>query len=226
MRGSPRRPRLWISPPTPPETEEVSAVAPVLESGDVVEDLRLRDADMAEVSAAGVRLERVEMERVSLARVRLPRAALVDATLTACDLAGGTWDSAHLGRVEMKGCRLVGADFSHASFGDVRVYETNAEMVNFVAATLFSVRFEGCNLRGALFQGADLRFAVFRNCDLTNADLRGCKLDRTDLRGSQIAGLALGAAGPRGLIVDPEQALDIVAQLGARVLPLDDGDGA
>ena len=92
---------MRITPPEPPGTSEVTDAAPVLESGEVVEDLRLRDADLADASAPGVRMERVELERVSFARARLPRAVMVDARLTGCDLAGSSWERAHLGRVRM-----------------------------------------------------------------------------------------------------------------------------
>ena len=38
-----------------------------------------------------------------------------------------------------------------------------------------------------------------------------------------VLGGCMGTTGPRGLILDPSQAMDVVEQLGATVRPLDDG---
>lgn len=225
MRADSRgRKAVRITPPEPPATSAVAGRPPALETGEVVEDLRLRDADLADASAAGVRMERVVMEGGSLARASLPRAVVLDARFAGCDLAGSRWERAHLGRVEMDGCRLVGAGFARATLADVRLREANGEMAIFISATFTATRFERCNLRGASFEGADLRGAVFRGCDLRNADLRGCKLHGTDLRGSTLAGVSLGTGALRGLVLDPSQALEVVEQLGADVRPLEEGE--
>ena len=224
MRKSLKAKVVRIIPPEAPEVDAYVAEVPDLRSKFVHEDLRLRDADLAEASAPGVRLERVVMERVGLARANLRTAVIQDARFDGCDAAGSRWDQAHLTRVEMDGCRLLGAGFSRATFSDLRVRDVNAEMAMFIGAAFTAARFERCNFRGASFEGADLRGAVFRGCDLRTADLRNAKLEGTDLRGSLIAGVGLDLGRLRGLVLDPAQALDIVDQMGVAVKPLDDGE--
>jgi fluoroquinolone resistance protein len=215
-----------ITPPEAPETDGYAAEPPDLHGKFVHEDLRLRDMDLAEASASGVQLERVVMERVGLARANLRSAIVQDGRFDGCDMAGSVWDRAHLTRTELDGCRLVGAGFSRATFSDVRVRETNAEMVMFIGAIFTATRFERCNFRGASFEGADLRNVAFRGCDLRNADLRDARLDGTDLRGSNIAGLGLDLGKLRGLILDPTQAMDIVAQMGVTVKSMEEAEEA
>ena len=223
MRDARKKKGMRIAAPEPPDSDP-TAEAPELETGGVVEDLWLRDADLSDASAAGLRLERVVMERVRLAGVTLRNAVVVDARFADCDLAGGQWDRAHLGRVEIDGCRLVGAAFPRATFSDLRMREVNGEMAMFIGAAFTAARLERCNFRGASFQGADLRGAVFRDCDLRTADLSDAKLDGADLRGSQIAGVGMDLGRLRGLVLDPAQALDIVQQMGITLQPLDEGE--
>ena len=226
MRKSGKPKPVRITPPEAPEVGEYAAEAPDLRGRFAHEDLRLRDADLSESSAPGVRLERVLMERVMLARANLRTAVVQDGRFEGCDAAGSRWDQAHLTRVEMDGCRLLGAGFSRATFSDLRVRDVNAEMAMFIGAAFTAARFERCNFRGASFQGADLRNVVFRDCDLRTADLREARVEGTDLRGSNIAGMAVDLGRLRGLVLDPAQAMDIVAQMGVTVKSLEEGDEA
>jgi len=224
MRKSTKPKTVRITPPEAPETDEYAADAPDLHGKFVHEDLRLRDADLSEASASAVRLERVVMERVGLARANLRNAVVQDGRFEGCDAAGSRWDHAHLARVEMDGCRLLGAGFSRATFSDLRVREANAEMAMFIGATFTAARFERCNLRGASFEGADLRNVAFVDCDLRNADLREARLEGTDLRGSSIAGVALDLGRLRGLVLDPAQAMDVVEQMGITIKHADENE--
>lgn len=223
MRKGAKPKAVRITPPEAPETDEYAADAPDLRGKFVHEDLRLRDADLSEAAASGTRLERVVLERVGLARANLRSAVVQDGRFEGCDAAGSRWDAAHLTRVEMDGCRLLGAGFSRGTFSDVRVREANAEMAMFIGATFTAARFERCNFRGASFEGADLRNVAFAGCDLRTADLRGARLEGTDLRGSQIAGVMLDLGRLQGLVLDASQAMDVVAQMGVTIKGIEEG---
>lgn len=222
MRNAKKGRTARIAPPEAPETEGYAAAPPDLQGKFVHEDVRVRDADLAEVSGSGVQLERVAFERVVLARANLRSLTVQDGRFDGCDMAGSVWDRAHLTRVELDGCRLVGASFDRATFTDARATGVNAEMALFINAGFTAARFDRCNLRGASFDGADLRGVVFRDCDLRTADLRNCKLEGADLRGSQIDGAMLEVARLRGVILDPGQAMDVIALLGVTVSSLED----
>ena len=166
------------------------------------------------------------MERVGLARANLRSAIVLDGRFVGCDTAGARWDGAHLTRVEMEGCRLVGAGFSRGAFTDLRMRDVNAEMAVFIGAKFTAARFDRCNFRGASFESADLRNVVFRNCDLRNAYLHEAKLEGTDLRGSDLGGVVMDVGRLRGVIVDPGQAMELVEQMGITVRATDEGEDA
>jgi uncharacterized protein YjbI with pentapeptide repeats len=57
----------------------------------------------------------------------------------------------------------------------------------------------------------------FKDCDLTGVDFLGAELKGADLRGANINGVRVGADELRGAIIDPSQAVQIVALLGVEV---------
>jgi uncharacterized protein YjbI with pentapeptide repeats len=177
----------------------------------------LSGIDWSEQAADDLLFEQAQLKRVSLARTQLTLSQMIDVRCDACDFAGAEWQKAHLQRIEWSGCRLVGFKLMESEIADAVLRDCNAEFALFWSSSFKAARFERCNFSGASFQDADLSGAAFTNCDLSKADLRGAKLRGADLRGSRLEGLNVGIKELQGAIIEPAQAVHVVALLGVEV---------
>lgn len=177
----------------------------------------LNECDFSNQIAADIVFDQVACKRMNLHLAELQLAQVLDVRFDTCDLAGSTWEKAHMRRVEFLGCRILGIKVSNASFEDILVHNCNAELARFWSTTFKATHFEHCSLREASFQDTNLEGVIFRDCDLTKADLRGAKLAGTDFRGSIIDGVQVGLKELQGAIIDPTQVMHIAALVGVIV---------
>lgn len=207
-----------IQPPQLPQSalSEISADEPLRDQSAFSQCL-LASSDFSEQAADDVLFEQAHLKRVSLARTHLTSSQMLDTRCDVCDFAGAEWEKAHLSRIEWTGCRLVGLKLMESEIADAVIKDCNAEFALFWSSSFKAARFERCNLSGASFQEANLAGVVFKDCDLSQADLRGSKLAGADLRGSKLEGLKVGIKELEGAIIEPGQAVHIVALLGIEV---------
>jgi uncharacterized protein YjbI with pentapeptide repeats len=211
-----RAKRTAIAPPDlPAQLPEVSQLDTFDQSGYTRQ--ALLDCNFASQSADDLLFEYVSCKRVSFNHTSLTLAQLFDMRLDGCDLAGAEWEKAHLRRVEMSGCRLVGMRLSASSLEDVQISKCNAELARFWACSFKAARFDHCVLREASFDDSDLSGVIFRGCDLSQADLRNTKLKGADLRGSNLTGVQVGIKDLQSAIVTPIQAIQLAGLLGVIV---------
>ena len=187
---------------------------------------RISDADLSGFAAPAVLLEQVLLQRVLLNQTRLSGAKLFDVRCESSDLSGGVWQKSRWQRVHLKGCKLTGMQLASFNGADVLFQDCTMEGTIFSSGKLRSVRFEKCRMHRAVFDRMDISDATFVRCDLTGADLTGSTLARVDLRGSDIPDIRLDVRQFSGLTIDPEQAVQIVAQLGCTVKGRGRAEGA
>ncbi|HEU5102790.1 MAG TPA: pentapeptide repeat-containing protein [Roseiflexaceae bacterium] len=206
-----------ITPPQlPDQLAEASQLDPLADQASYARQALL-DCDFSSQQADDVLFEQVVCTRVSFNQGQLTLAQLFDARLDSCDLAGAEWSKAHLRRVELGACRLVGLRLSDSSLDEVLITRSNAELARFWSCAFKAARFDHCVLREASFDGSDLSGVVFRDCDLGGADLRNTKLKGADLRGSTLTGVRVGIKELQGAIVTANQAIQLVGLLGVTV---------
>lgn len=190
--------------------------AEIVDGGLVTKRL-LTGGDCAGATAEDIGFDQVVCRGVRFGQTTFRLAQLLDVQLDGCDLAGAAWEKAHLQRVELLGCRLVGLSLGECQADNLVLRTCNAEFASFHGASLRASRFEQCVLRKASFEGATLPNAVFRNCDLSGADFRGARLTGADLRGSNLAGINIHIPDLRGVILDPSQLIHVAGLLGITV---------
>ena len=96
--------------------------------------------DVGEQAADDVLWEQVVFKHVQFGQTQLSSAQFVDVHFDACDLAGASWEKAHMQRAELIGCRLVGAKLLHADWDNVLLKDCNAELALFWEASLRNTR--------------------------------------------------------------------------------------
>lgn len=154
-------------------------------------------------------------------------ALLRDASFVGCDLSLADFRYADALGLEIRECKVQGADFREASFMNslgrrrffCRAYITksNLSYCNFSRQTLekcelMGNRWRGAVLTGANFRGSDLSggelnqidwlAADFTYCDLTNADLGNLDIRRVNLEGVKLESWQLAdLAHPLGILL-------------------------
>lgn len=215
MPGKRQKPSGAINPPRLPETAPIDALPDgALVDHGLYATMVLARAVLSGQGARHVTVEEVLLAHVRLDETRMPSAQIRDARFDTCDLAQGAWEQAHMARVELLECRLLGFKAPEARMQDVLVRRCNAQYAAFWGARCTAVRFEQCVLSEASFQDADLAGVVFDRCDLRRADLQGAKLAGADFRGCQVEGMRVDGADLRGAIIDASQAVAFVGLLG------------
>jgi uncharacterized protein YjbI with pentapeptide repeats len=122
---------------------------------------------------------------------------LVDAVATDLDWANERSPRLSLQRVELRRCRLTGAELGEATLRDVVFDECRIDLVNLRHAKLERVVFRDCRMTECDFYETSLKDALFERCELREATFSGCTLQRVELRGCDLAGVR-GADALRG----------------------------
>ncbi len=100
-------------------------------------------------------------------------------------------------RVELRRCRLTGAELAEASLTDVVFEECRVDLVGLRHASLERVVFRDCRMSECDFYGSVLKDVLIERCELREATFSTCTLERVELRGCDLAG-ARGVEALRG----------------------------
>ncbi|RJQ42573.1 MAG: pentapeptide repeat-containing protein [Gaiellales bacterium] len=186
-------------------------------AGAVLEGADLSYANLFAADLTGARLDGADLSSANLmyallVQARLDGADLRQANLFAADLSGADLSGARLSGAHAAGARLRGtlleganlfvADFTHADLTGARLAKSN-----FFGSLLGGSDFSGADCRGADFSGADLTGARLDGADLSGATLSDCRV-----RSVSAAGVKLGGAIQKDLVLsaegEPEVAVD------------------
>jgi uncharacterized protein YjbI with pentapeptide repeats len=92
-------------------------------------------------------------------------------------------------RVELRQCRLTGAELAEAALSDVTFLDCRLDLVGLRLAKLERAVFRNCRMTECDLYAASLTDVLFDQCELRDATLTGIKLKRVELRGCDLAGL-------------------------------------
>ena len=122
---------------------------------------------------------------------------LVDAVAVDLDWANERPRGWSAQRVELRRCRLTGAELAEATLTDVTFGECRIDLVGLRHARLERVVFRDCRMSECDFYGSSLKDVLFERCELREATFSTCMLGRVELRGCDLAGVR-GAEALRG----------------------------
>ena len=118
-------------------------------------------------------------------------AAAKDVLIRDVDWANERALGLELRRVELRVCRLTGADLAEAVLTDVSFLDCRLDLVSLRHARLERVVLRDCRLEECDFHGASLRDVTYERCILRGASFAGAHVERVDLVGCDL----LGASG-------------------------------
>ncbi len=222
MRRSRVRSPFGIQAPQIPAQLTLANPATALSDAQQFSQLQLTDCDFSGQRASNVLFEQSHLVRVLFSQSVLALGQFVDLRCEVCDLAGATWEKAHISQVALLGCRTTGLKLMQATLEDVVFQQCSGDLGQFWETNFSQVAFDRCTLREASFAGANLAGVIFRGCDLTQVDLRGAGLKGTDFRGSILDGMQVGIKELQGAIFEPAQLIHLTSLLDITVKALEE----
>ena len=178
--------------------------------GELPEGLELAGADLG-----GCRFEGLELTEASLRGTRFSDCRFERCELTLVDVTDATMHD-----LTFEACRLQAVDFGALARDpigiSVRFERCDLSLAVFRGVDLRQCGFDGGVAREAAFVEVDLRGVTLAGLDLTGAVIRGCDLRGADLRGSTGYLLSPCDNRVRGLRIDVEGAVGLLAAVGVR----------
>jgi uncharacterized protein YjbI with pentapeptide repeats len=113
---------------------------------------------------------------------------LTDAVVADADWANRAARGLALRRVEVRRCRLTGAELAESSFTDVTFEDCRLDLTGLRFAKFERVVFRDSRLSECELHEASLEDVLFERCDLTQATLSGARIRRVELRDCRLAG--------------------------------------
>ncbi len=152
------------------------------------------------------------------------RSVLKDASFKSCDLSLADLRNTQALGLEIRECKVQGADFRGANFMNMisqRSYfcsafitKSNLSYANFSKVVLekcelWENRWNGANVLGATFLGSDLSGGEFNHFDWRSATFNHC-----NLTGAELGELDIRLVDLEGVQLDSQQIVGLIDQLG------------
>jgi len=114
---------------------------------------------------------------------------LADVVVEDRDWSNAAASRSSLRRVELRLCRLTGAELAESELSDVLFSDCRLDLAGLRFAKLERVVFRDCRMAECDFSEASLKDVLFDRCELTEAAFEKVTVDRVELRGCKLAGL-------------------------------------
>ncbi len=188
-----------------------------LRLGEEIQDVLLRDLDLAGRTISNLTLTHCVLERVSFGESVIHLCRMRDVRLIGCELANASIRGWAATRVELIDCRITGLKAAECRWQDVLVDSCAAGYAQFNDGQLRSCEFRNTPMVESDFRSATVEGCLFASASLKKADFSGARLAGTDLRGAEIDGLIAGAGDVAGAIVSADQAIGLAHLLGIQI---------
>ncbi len=203
------------TPDIPKDLEKEAAYIPNGLTDEVIfTHLHCRNLDFYGQEGRLVEIRGSVFEKVNLGECHLEKASMIDAVNRVCDYSNARITDGRLNRIEFRGCKMLGVDFTMSYLKNIRFIDCNLRYALFRYVKFSQIEFVRCDLTEADFQAAELPDVRFRGCKLGKTQFSDAKLKDADFRGSEIEGIKVGIQELPGSVVDPFQALYLSTLLG------------
>ena len=115
---------------------------------------------------------------------------------------------------------MVGTDFGMTTIKKVTFQNCVGRYVNFSFVTMKEVKIISCSFQNMILQDSNCKKLVLQDNELLDLELLHTSLKDVDITSNHIEGLKTDLESIRGMIVNPEQALQLSGLLGIIVKSL------
>lgn len=147
----------------------------------------------------------------------LEKCAFIDCIFTKCDFSNQDMTECNFRRCEFRQCKLVGTDLSKSIFNDCLLLENAARYSNFSGCRMQNCLFECCNMDLSAFNEAVLKKVEISRCSWSECEFIHTSLKDLDFSDSVLEGITVYPTDLKGIIVNSDQALNLVSILGIKI---------
>lgn len=145
------------------------------------------------------------------------KTTFVDCVFEQCDLSNLVFSQSQFFRVRFDRCKGTGSIVRQSKFKFVQFSQCLFSLADFSESNFEQVRFLDSSFSESAFQSLKQSAWVTHKVDFSEADLIDTPLTGMDLSGCVLHGVRLSPQKLKGLTVDTEQAVGLVALLGVKV---------
>lgn len=182
-----------------------------------VDGTRFEGGSMPVVGYEKLIFDDVVFKDVSFADQDMSRFEFVDVLFETCDFSNANFQHAVFRRCEMIRSKLTGVNMNDASFGHVRIQESEGRYSSFSFSELKDIVFENCNLPDADFYECVLKRVQFENSTLDNSNFAETDLTGIDLSRAKFDQIEVTLSKLSGCVVSQAQAIEFARLLGLSV---------
>lgn len=149
-----------------------------------------------------------------------------DVVFKNCDFSNVVWNTnaefagPYLHKVTFDNCKMVGTDFGMTTIKKVAFQNCVGRYVNFSFVTMKEVKIISCSFQNMILQDSNCKKLVLQDNELLDLELLHTSLKDVDMTSNHMEGLKTDLESIRGMIVNPEQALQLSGLLGIIVKSL------
>ena len=175
-----------------------------LEAGGAYEALDLSGYELSERDLSDARFTRCTLSDAQVSALLAPGARFIECRFVRCRFAHADFREANFSRCSFADSEShSGAQFAFSQLDQARFEACDLSFAEITRSSLWAVRFQESNLRGARFHRADFTRAFSGKTLHTAATFAGCNLELTDfsdaaLRTCELAGSSLREADLQG----------------------------
>lgn len=181
-----------------------------------IADASIEGAALAYECSHGSTCERMVFRTCEFEHIDFRDATFRDVRFESCRFIGCAMDNSWLCRVDFFDCSAPGLSLTGSRLAGLFAISTDFSYANFSEASIDGFRLTDCRLVEAAMQRAKLKRASLAECDLTRLDVFGTKLAGVDVSTCTFQAPVLSAdyRELRGVVVSPEQAVELARLLG------------
>ena len=163
-------------------------------------------------------LSSCKFDHCIFSKCNLERFDGMDLLFDHCDLSNLDLSHAVFHRCIFIDCRLTGADFTNTTFRNTTFQNCSAAYFNGACSSFKQCAFIQCDLSNSSFNDCEQQHLIFQECNLNQCEFHHTKMNCVDLSTSTIEGILLSLDTIKGMKVNQEQAISLVALLGIEIV--------
>lgn len=189
----------------------------------IVLEQQIIDGDLVDLLVAGqfvdfyihdIEFNGCKFIDVDFSKFPLRNVSLIDCVFEKCNLSGCDFSTNGVHRTRFDKCNMVGCDFVSCSLSDVSIWESKCNYINFSDSKIKHFILKDSVVKDGRFVSAELQDICFDEDVFDSCEFLNTKLKDIDFSNCNISNIGVSAADIKGIIVNEEQAIMLVALLG------------
>ena len=149
--------------------------------------------------------------------VELEDVDIYDCIFDHCDLSNQSFEGKMLGRVQFKGCRLIGTNFIKSTLKDIVIEDSICEYINFSRVEMNKVGIYRSNCSNSFFMDCNSKNIEFDFDDFYQSEFSSIRLTGVDLSNCELIACRFDYYSIKGITINKYQCEDFMGMLGINV---------